>query len=238
MDSMAIDRKGTGPGRPRTLGGNGAGLRALWARAVARITSLSSVALIAVLAFAGGAVATGTGAIPWGRVSGLRSELAARTSALEEARSELLLRNIQNQRLREVQAFSEQYGITADLAATVYDMALSEGLEPAVAFRLIETESSFRRLAVSEAGAVGYTQIKPSTAQWLDPSVTPDQLFDARTNLRLGFRYLSLLMDRYGGDTKLALLSYNRGPERVKWLVSSGRDPANGYASRILFGAH
>lgn len=234
MDSTTVYRDG--PGSLRSLRETDLGWRARWARFRDRLTSLGGVATVAGLAFAGGVFATATGAVPWGEVSGLRSELAARTAALEETRGELLLRDIQNQRLREVQRFSTQHDITAGLAATVYDLALAEGLDPELAFPLVEAESSFRRLAVSEAGAVGYTQIKPSTARWLDPSVTPDQLFEARTNLRLGFRYLSLLLERYAGDTRLALLAYNRGPERVKWLVSAGQDPANGYARRVLTG--
>lgn len=164
------------------------------------------------------------------------AEASSRVDAeeLREARSALALQVMQVDRLKTVHEFSSEHDIPADLAADIYDFAIYEGLRPQVAFRLVKIESAFRRTAVSSAGAVGYTQIKPSTARWLEPSVTYEQLFDTRTNLRLGFRYLSMLMERYDGDERLALLAYNRGPGRVGGLLARGADPANGYARRIL----
>lgn len=152
----------------------------------------------------------------------------------ERLAGELALQRLTMYRLQSVHEFSTLYRIPAGLAASIYDVALGEGLEPEVAFRLVQVESSFRRLAVSEAGAVGYTQIKPSTAFWLDPSLSQEQLFETETNLRLGFRYLSLLIEENDQDMRLALLAYNRGPARVGELIAMGQDPANGYASRIL----
>lgn len=231
-NSIAVDS--ARPGFGRTLDGD----RTPWLHRVGdRLSSPVGIVSLAVVAFAAGLAASAAGVLPWTAAAELRGELAARNGALEEARGELVVQRIQYQRLQEVQGYSAEHGIPADLAATVYDIALSEGVEPALAFRLVETESTFRRMAVSEAGAVGYTQIKPSTAAWLDPSVTPDRLFETRTNLRLGFHYLALLLEEYGGDERMALLAYNRGPNRVKSLLSMGHDPSNGYASRILAGS-
>ena len=147
---------------------------------------------------------------------------------------ELALQRLTNFRLQAIHDYSTRHRIPAGLAANIYDVALAEGLEPELAFRLVEVESSFRRTAESEAGAIGYTQIKPSTAYWLDPTVSRAQLFETETNLRLGFRYLKLMLDEHDQDLRLALLAYNRGPARVGQLVAMGQDPANGYASRIL----
>jgi soluble lytic murein transglycosylase-like protein len=165
-----------------------------------------------------------------------RSALAELRSGAHTARGEAALRSLQAERLRDIQGYSALYSIPADLAARIYDIANAEGLEPQMAFSLVKTESSFHRWAVSDAGAVGYTQIKPSTARWLDPSVTSDGLFDPDTNLHLGFRYLSLLLHQYP-DQQLALLAYNRGPARVGTLLASGENPANGYAFKVLHGS-
>ena len=232
MDSMVIDRGSSGLGRTLDVAP-----KSWWSWVGEQLASPRGVVATAGVAFLAGLVVAAFGALPWSPATELGDELTRQSVALEQTRGQLAVQHIQNQRLREIQGYSAEYGIPADLAASVYDIALSEGVEPSVAFRLVETESSFRRMAVSEAGAVGYTQIKPSTALWLDPTVTPDRLFDARTNLRLGFRYLGLLLDEYGGDAKMALLAYNRGPNRVKSLVATGQDPANGYAHRILAGA-
>lgn len=131
---------------------------------------------------------------------------------------------------------SSTYQISADLAAAIYDIALSEQLEPELAFRLVRAESGFVQRAKSGAGAVGYAQIMPATARFYESGLTYEQLFERDTNLRVGFRYLHDLLERYDGDLRMALLAYNRGPTRVKELIGLGIDPANGYAAGILEG--
>ena len=48
----------------------------------------------------------------------------------------------------------------------------------------------------------------------------------SRISLRLGFRFLRSLINHYHGDIRLALLAYNRGPNRVDQLLAAGIDPA------------
>ena len=89
-------------------------------------------------------------------------------------------------------------------------------------------------IQTAAAGAIGLTQVMPSTAFWLDPSVRYDDLFRGETNLRLGFRYLNQMIRQYHGQLDLALLAYNRGPQRVKDILAAGGDPSNGYASAVM----
>jgi len=77
------------------------------------------------------------------------------------------------------------------------DVALSEGIDPGLAFRLVKVESGFNPRATSHVGAVGLTQVLPSTARLYEPGLTTQQLYDRDTNLRIGFRYLRDLLDRY-----------------------------------------
>lgn len=161
---------------------------------------------------------------------------AARADSIAELQEEASLHELQNERLQAIVANSAEYRIPADLAGDIYDTAREVGLDPEIAFRMVEIESSFRRNAVSTAGAVGYTQIKPSTARWLNSNITREKLFETHTNLRLGFRYLNQLLGRYEGDVRLALLAYNRGPTRVGSDLAMGRDPGNGYARSIMAG--
>src|SRR5947208_2787361 len=83
-------------------------------------------------------------------------------------------------------------------------------------------------------------QVVPSTARLYEPGLTMQQLYDRNTNLRLGFRYLRDLLERYEGTPeaklRLALLAYNRGPSKVQELLDAGRDPQNGYATHIMKG--
>ena len=199
-----------------------------------RILSPSGTTLLALVTFLAGSLVTTIRAPSSSEMESLESALFAQTARLAQLRDQLAISQTEGNRLLAVQRFSTEYEITADLAAAVYSAAILEGLRPELAFQLVKIESGFRRTAVSSAGAIGLTQLKPSTAQWVDPTTTREMLWDAGTNLRVGFRYLSILLSQYSGNERLALLAYNRGPGRVGELLALGRDPANGYARRVL----
>src|SRR6266576_1870474 len=156
--------------------------------------------------------------------------------SLEATRGELAVARLQLERANAIIDYSTHYNIPADLAAAIYDVALSEGVDPGLAFRLVRTESGFNANVKSKVGAVGYTQVLPSTARLYEPGLTNKQLFDRSTNLRLGFRYLRDLLERFDGNLRLALLAYNRGPGKVQELLDAGRDPQNGYSTAIMKG--
>jgi soluble lytic murein transglycosylase-like protein len=158
-------------------------------------------------------------------------------NTLKAREGELELAQIELNRLSNIHEYSRRHKIPADLAASIYDIALAEGIPPALAFSLVRVESEFTRRAVSSAGAVGYTQLMPSTATWLQPGISYHELFDRDTNLRLGFRYLKMLLAQYRGDLHLALLAYNRGPGRVDNILHAGGDPSNGYSRAVFAGA-
>jgi len=166
----------------------------------------------------------------------LLGELRTLSQSLEATRGELAVARLQLERANAIIDYSTHYSIAADLAAAIYDVALSEGVDPGLGFRLVKVESGFTLNAKSKAGALGYTQVLPSTARLYEPGLTTKQLFDRSTNLRLGFRYLRDLLERYDGDLRLALLAYNRGPGRVQELLNAGQDPQNGYSTAVLKG--
>ncbi|MDB4949742.1 MAG: hypothetical protein JWM27_2391 [Gemmatimonadetes bacterium] len=126
------------------------------------------------------------------------------------------------------------YPVTMTLAERIHAAATEAGIAPEVAFGLVRTESAFRSSATSHVGAIGLTQLMPGTARWLEPGTTRSDLRDPNTNLRIGFRYLSKLIERYDGDTRLALTAYNRGPGTVDRVLKRGGDPDNGYADMVL----
>lgn len=168
--------------------------------------------------------------------------LAGSRGLTSEARAErvgdgeLELARNQLERANKIIAYSTTYRIPADLASSIHDIALAEGIEPDLGFRLVRLESDFNERAVSPVGAVGLTQLMPSTARYFDKSVTREKLYDRETNLRIGFRYLRTLIREYKGDLKLALLVYNRGPAAVEAALDMGLDPANGYDRIVMKG--
>jgi soluble lytic murein transglycosylase-like protein len=85
---------------------------------------------------------------------------------------------------------------------------------------LIATESGFDAQAVSPKGALGLMQLMPATAARY--GVTADakvplekKLFDARTNIRAGTRYLADLIRMFPGKLDLAVAAYNAGENAV-----------------------
>jgi len=213
-------------GTPAPLDGLRSADRAALRRRGAAATLLAALGVAAL-----SAAATRAALTP--RLNALEAQAAAARAETRDALSDLAVLEEEISRLQTVSSFSAEFGIPADLAAAIHEAARSENLEPRLAFRLVATESAFRQRAISPVGAVGYAQVMPATAAWLEPGVSVNDLFDRETNLRLGFRYLRMLLDQYG-DTRLALLAYNRGPGVVSSMMARGEDPANGYARQIL----
>jgi soluble lytic murein transglycosylase-like protein len=137
-------------------------------------------------------------------------------------------------RRQEIARAVREYEIERGLAADIHDIAREEGIPPRIGFALVRVESEFDERAESVAGARGLTQVMPATARYLEPGLGNDDLFDRETNLRLGFRYLRMMLERFDHDLRLALLAYNRGPGTVNRQLAQGLDPGNGFASRVL----
>src|SRR5690606_33763568 len=113
----------------------------------------------------------------------LRSRLREAEIALKARQGELDLARIELARTRSIMEYSSKYSIPADLAQAIYDIALSEGIDPGLAYSLVKVESGFFQRAVSPVGAVGLTQVMPATAFELDPTLGYSDLFDRDTNL-------------------------------------------------------
>lgn len=169
-------------------------------------------------------------------VTVVADEVRALNRTLEATQGELALARIQLQRADAIIRYSGQYRVPADLAMAIYDIAMSEGIDPEVGFRLVKIESSFEPKALSSKGAIGYTQIRLATARFYEPGLSELQLYERDVNLRLGFRFLKDLLQRYDGDLEMALLGYNRGPARVQEIIDGGGNPDNGYAQAVLRG--
>ncbi|HKS70221.1 MAG TPA: lytic transglycosylase domain-containing protein, partial [Ktedonobacterales bacterium] len=97
-----------------------------------------------------------------------------------------------------------------DIQAMVRQAAAQYGIDPDVAVRWAQQESSFDPQAKSKKGALGVLQLMPATAQAYgvkDPT-------DPAQNIDGGMRYLADLRKKYGDDAK-AFAAYNAGPDAV-----------------------
>lgn len=86
------------------------------------------------------------------------------------------------------------------------------GVDPALVKAIIANESGFDANATSKTGAQGLMQLEPSTAADLGVG----NAYDPAQNVWGGTRYLRGLLDRFHGDTRLAVAAYNAGPHAVE----------------------
>ncbi len=113
----------------------------------------------------------------------------------------------------------------------------SSGLRPEVLFAVAKQESRFSPGVESIQGATGLMQLMPETAQeFLDIPLQKISLKDPATNLLLGARYLSSLLEIWEGNPFLALASYNAGPNIVsKWVSEETYVDPELWVERIPF---
>jgi hypothetical protein len=163
-------------------------------------------------------------------------KLGSMEQQLNGTQGELELIKLQLERTSAILENSAKFQIPADLAEDIYDIALSEGIDPALGYRLVKVESGFKATARSTMNAYGYTQLQVPTARFYDHDVTAKDLYDRETNLRIGFRFLRDLLEQFDHDMELALVAYNRGPGKVAGILATGGDPANGYAEAVMDG--
>jgi len=93
-------------------------------------------------------------------------QMGSLSEQLEAARGENVVIKLQLERANVIMANSTRYKIPSDLAAAIYDIALSEGIDPALGYQLVKIESGFKSTARSRMDAFGFTQLQVATARF------------------------------------------------------------------------
>jgi soluble lytic murein transglycosylase-like protein len=114
--------------------------------------------------------------------------------------------------------------------------AQENGLPADLVMALAWVESSWRRNAVSEAGAVGVMQLMPVTVKYVSKDLlglrTTLDPKNPTSNVRMGTRYLRHLLNQSRGNLRQALVAYNQGLTSLQ--QNGSYRVAERYADRVL----
>lgn len=116
--------------------------------------------------------------------------------------------------------YPQKYSEYVDKAAEEY------GLDPALIYAVIRTESGFDADAQSDAGACGVMQMMPSSFEWLQEKrgcageYSEDDLFNPEICIDYGSYLLKYFYDYYGTE-RSAVAAYNAGFVVGDWLADS-----------------
>jgi soluble lytic murein transglycosylase len=107
----------------------------------------------------------------------------------------------------------------------IRQQARDKELDPSLIAAVIYAESKFVNGQTSSAGAQGLMQVTPDTAHFIarrsgGDAFRTEDLDTPQVNISYGSYYLRYLLNRYGGNTTLAVAAYNAGEGNVdKWLA-------------------
>ena len=125
-----------------------------------------------------------------------------------------------------------------ELTQVIYNESKKYGYDPLLILALILAESSFRKEQVSNLGAQGLMQVKPSIGYDLAKRRGLNwkgelSLFEPAFNIQLGTLYLFELILKFK-DVKKALVAYNVGEDALKLRLRSGQKLPAYFLSKVL----
>lgn len=118
----------------------------------------------------------------------------------------------------------------ADYVDLINDTARSEQVSPLLLLALVRQESFFDPDAGSPAGALGLTQVIPSTGEDIAARLgradfEADDLYRPFVSISFGANYLSRQLTAFDGELLQALAAYNAGPgNAAAWEEAAGDD--------------
>ncbi|HHT48676.1 MAG TPA: lytic transglycosylase domain-containing protein [Firmicutes bacterium] len=108
-----------------------------------------------------------------------------------------------------------------EVTYAILHCAHQKKLNPYLLLAIAETESSFYPQAVGKVGERGLVQVRYGTFKMM---MQEGDFYHWRDTLEAGANYLVYLLNRFKGNTILALAGYNAGPNRTRdRLLEIGR---------------
>lgn len=124
------------------------------------------------------------------------------------------------------------------ISEMVYRESMRHNIDYRLVLALMKIESNFRHDAVSEKGARGLLQVKPSVAKFVAEDVgirwEGDETLDQpKENIRIGIHVFSKLIGDFQSIT-MALHAYHVGPTRLRELLAEEKVPEKRYLNLVL----
>ncbi len=118
----------------------------------------------------------------------------------------------------------------AAFSASVQRHSASAGISPLLLLAFVRQESFFDPRAESSAGALGLSQVLPTTGRTIVATLgvgdyDADRLLTADFNLRFGASYMASQLAEFDDELFVALAAYNAGPAAARrWRAAAGTD--------------
>ena len=181
-------------------------------------------------------------AFSYGNLGKTCTDLVSLERDIQDLRAAMNMDSVRLSAIRKAMAIISQYNpnmpssLQYEIASVIYEMSVKyTNLDVDLICAVITHESArtWQVDIVSDAGAMGLMQIMPATGMFIASyegitwSEAGKVLFDPMYNIRMGTRFLSILIDLYGLQGGLA--AYNGGEKQaVLWI-------ANGKADETLY---
>lgn len=124
------------------------------------------------------------------------------------------------------------------IAHSVYGESQKSDIDYRLVLAVMKVESNYRNNAVSQKGARGLLQIKPSLAKHIAKDVgihieDANCLHEPEKNIKIGVSYLSKLINMFDNITS-ALHAYNVGPAKVRKPKNLEDAPSTHFTKKVM----
>lgn len=101
----------------------------------------------------------------------------------------------------------------------VYNYSEEYSVDPLLIFAIIKSESNYNPNSISQSGAKGLMQLMDTTADEMSSKINlynNYDIYDPETNINIGTKYISTLLQYYDKNIYLALSAYNARNRQCK----------------------